>query len=425
MGLFDSVQFDPQSYNPIGGLLRRLQEWQWQNPNAQGFPPLDGNVGNALKPTIIAAPPSDNEPQRGPPLNISPPPMAMPQAQQASPLANIFGGLSNGIAANPMTLMALGSGIMQGGFGKGLQLAMAGSSLDQKNKQMQQAQNATIAALKAKGFSDAEIALAASSPEAMKAAISKIMPTYSAHNVGSTAGSFNPATGDFKPSYVEPKIEKIQPGESIIQIGGSPGGERSATPITGLPQLPAKFGDVSEMRKEIGALPEVKRVAEATPIFRSMVQSASKNSAAADLDFVYGVAKIFDPDSVVREGEMKLVGSAQSLPEDIRGYIERVAMGGGRLTPEARSRILEVAHTRINELKGGFDARVNPYADIAKRFGIRPEDVIPTVPAIPDYKPNAPISNAPSTAAIPEGATATNPKTKQRIRMQGGQWVPM
>lgn len=289
MGLFDSFQFDPQGYNPIGGLLQHLQDWQWRQ-QGQGFPAMNGGVGDALKPPVIAAPPADNEPQRGPPLNISPSQMATPRAPQASPLANIFNGLSNGIADNPMMLMALGSGIMQGGFGKGLQLAMMASVEDQKNKQNKQAQNATIAALKAKGFSDAEIALAASSPEAMKAAISKIMPTYSAHNVGSTAGSFNPATGDFKPTYVEPKIEKIQPGESLYQIGGQPGGQRDATIIasggpekppagfewvdknnpgkgmTAIPggpatQLPSETaGRIAMMETAAGALPDARRV---------------------------------------------------------------------------------------------------------------------------------------------------------------------
>lgn len=135
MGLFDSFQFDPQSYNPIGGLLQRLQDWQWQQ-QGQGFQPMDGNFGNALKPSVIAAPPADNEPQRGAPLSISPTPMASPQAHQISPLSNMLNGISNGIAANPMTLMALGGGIMQGGLGKGLSSAaqMAGVEAQLRNK---------------------------------------------------------------------------------------------------------------------------------------------------------------------------------------------------------------------------------------------------------------------------------------------------
>lgn len=172
MGIFDQFQFDPQTYamvNPLAGLLQRLPEWQWQNPNSQGFTPLDSGIGNAVKPPVIAAPPSDNEPQRGPPLNISPPPMAAPQAPQASPLANLFSGISNGIADNPMTLMALGSGIMQGGFGKGLQLALMASGADQKNKQSKQAQNATVAALLKHGLDQETASVVAGNPQILTA----------------------------------------------------------------------------------------------------------------------------------------------------------------------------------------------------------------------------------------------------------------
>lgn len=61
---------------------------------------------------------------------------SQPIAPQAAPAQapGIFGSLSNRISNNPMTLMALGAGIMQGGFGKGLQGAMTGAQLDQKTK---------------------------------------------------------------------------------------------------------------------------------------------------------------------------------------------------------------------------------------------------------------------------------------------------
>ena len=49
-----------------------------------------------------------------------------------------------------------------------------------------------------------------------------------------------------------------------------------------------------------------------------MINSAQKNTAASDLDFVYGIAKIFDPESVVREGEMKLAAGAQSIPQQLQ-----------------------------------------------------------------------------------------------------------
>ncbi len=173
-------------------------------------------------------------------------------------------------------------------------------------------------------------------------------------------------------------------------------------PVGGLGQSSPNMDAVSGIRKEVGALPEVKRYGEALPIFRSMIQSHNKDSAAADLDYVYGVAKIFDPDSVVREGEMKLVGSAQSLPEDIKGFIKRVVNGEGRLSPEARQRILEVANTRMQELKGSTDSRIEPYKGIAQRNNIRIEDILPGMQEYPQIPKPAVAPGATPTSAPPE-----------------------
>jgi hypothetical protein len=86
-------------------------------------------------------------------------------------------------------------------------------------------------------------------------------------------------------------------------------------------------------------------------IFPQFLPSRGKDSAATDLDLARGAAKIFDPNAVVREGEVKLVGKAQSIPEDVQVLMRRVAFGEGRLTPQARARILEVVRTHLGELK--------------------------------------------------------------------------
>ena len=169
--------------------------------------------------------------------------------------------------------------------------------------------------------------------------------------------------GDGKP-YLPEGYSQAQPTEVKASDGTPMAWDRAtntARPIGGMTPGRPKFEDIASLRKDISALPETKRYGEAAPIFRSMVKSAPNPSAAADLDFVYGVAKIFDPDSVVREGEMKLVGQAQSLPEDIKGFIQRVTSGQGRLTQEARYRILEVAQTRMNELRGAYDTRLTHF----------------------------------------------------------------
>jgi hypothetical protein len=83
-------------------------------------------------------------------------------------------------------------------------------------------------ALLARGASPADAMLAASSPEAFKALLSRLWPTYSAHNVGDVSGSFNPATGDFKPQYAAPKFEKVGEGDSLYNVTPSLNGSAPA-----------------------------------------------------------------------------------------------------------------------------------------------------------------------------------------------------
>jgi hypothetical protein len=197
----------------------------------------------------------------------------------------------------------------------------------------------------------------------------------------------------------EYKFEKVAPGDNLYAVDPRRPG---ATPIV---QGGVKPGDVTEMRKEIYALPEVKRYSTAIPIFRSMVESAKNPSSAADLDFVYGIAKIFDPESVVREGEMKLVGHAQSIPEAIKGQMEAAVMGRARLTPEARARILETARTRMGELEGSVNTTIDPYKGRADRAKIRHDDVFPQFPALPDV-PKFSAEQPPPAVPIPAPAAA-------------------
>lgn len=66
--------------------------------------------------------------------------------------------------------------------------------------------------------------------------------------------------------------------------------------------IPPKFDDISGLRKEIQQLPSYKNLSQALPIYRSMAETAGRNSKASDLNLVYGLGKIMDPTSVVREG---------------------------------------------------------------------------------------------------------------------------
>lgn len=167
--------------------------------------------------------------------------------------------------------------------------------------------------------------------------------------------------------------------------------KRNINMASGLSQ--AKTWDMEDsLRKEYTGAGETKRYVEADPIFRSMVKSASNDTGAADLDLVYGIGKIMDPGSVVREGEMVMVNKASPFAEMLQGYIGSI-QGQGKLTPETRSRLLEMARTRMGELRMAHDEITGGITSRAKERGIDPNRVLSrqyeALPDAPIYSPNA------------------------------------
>jgi hypothetical protein len=150
--------------------------------------------------------------------------------------------------------------------------------------------------------------------------------------------------------------------------------QRGIVPASGLSQT--KTWDMEDsLRKEHTGAGETKRYMEADPIYRSMVKSAPNDTGAADLDLVYGIGKIMDPGSVVREGEMVMVNKSSPFAEMLQGYIGSI-QGDGKLTPETRARLLEMARTRMGELRLAYDDLTGGVTARAKERNIDPSRVV-------------------------------------------------
>lgn len=160
--------------------------------------------------------------------------------------------------------------------------------------------------------------------------------------------------------------------------------------------LPASFDDATKLRHEVTQLPSYKNIAQAAPIYKSMVETAGTNSKASDLNLVYGLGKIMDPNSVVREGEMVMVKNTASLPDWLVGAANSLN-GGAALTPETRAAILREAHNRITSYKTMYDQDAGFYRGVASRNRANPDDVIPD---FGEFKPYTPAVAAPTPAAI-------------------------
>ncbi len=144
------------------------------------------------------------------------------------------------------------------------------------------------------------------------------------------------------------------------------------------------FDNISGVRKEVQALPSYKNFAQALPIYRSMIETAGRDSKASDLNLVYGLGKIMDPTSVVREGEMVMVNKTSSLPDWLRGAINQLN-GGATLSPATRNALLQEAQGRIQGYKTAFDQDASQYQGIAQRYNINQDDIIPNFGDVPKW----------------------------------------
>lgn len=174
-------------------------------------------------------------------------------------------------------------------------------------------------------------------------------------------------------------------------------------PVPG--STPPKFDDISGVRKEIQQLPAYKNLAQAAPIYKSMVETAGRSSKASDLNLVYGLGKIMDPTSVVREGEMVMVKNTASIPDWFQGVIASLN-GGAALTPETRQAIMKEAYGRVQGYSDEFGRNIEQYKGIAQRNNMNEADIIPPIDKFEPWTA-PPQDGAPTAQPAPEGAQPT------------------
>ncbi|WP_454655102.1 hypothetical protein [Bosea beijingensis] len=143
--------------------------------------------------------------------------------------------------------------------------------------------------------------------------------------------------------------------------------------------------DVTNLRKEVQQLPSYKNLAQAAPIYRSMFDTAGRNTKASDLNLVYGLGKIMDPTSVVREGEMIMVKNSAGMSEQLMGAINALN-GGAALTPETRQALMQEAYSRMDTYRQQFDQDMGQYRGIVGRRGFNADDVIPNIGEFKPYE---------------------------------------
>lgn len=139
---------------------------------------------------------------------------------------------------------------------------------------------------------------------------------------------------------------------------------------------------VTAIRSRYEDVPEVKNYRAVVPIFNSAVNAP--DTRAGDIQFAYTIGKIFDPNSVVREGELKLVGEAATVMQKYLGELRTLTEGKGRLTPQTRRELLETARARAVELQNAEQAARKPYAEQAAARNLPAHQIFGDMPKLAD-----------------------------------------
>jgi len=143
-----------------------------------------------------------------------------------------------------------------------------------------------------------------------------------------------------------------------------------------------KIVDLStSLRKEFEGLPEVKNYKEALPAYQAVIDAAKRNTPQADINLVYGIAKMYDPTSVVREGEYSTIVNSANIPDKIKGYAQYLA-GGGKFTPEVKAALVNEAQGRMQSFDDQFKKARMDFEDISGNSGAKPSLLFPR-----PYKP--------------------------------------
>ncbi len=175
-----------------------------------------------------------------------------------------------------------------------------------------------------------------------------------------------------------------------------------------------------QLRKEFESLPEVKDFKVILP----QLVSARKapDTGAGDLQMVYTVAKLLDPQSVVRESETAMVLDSTHPMARIFGTANFMLGGNGRLTPGIRKQMLDMLNERALATRRQYDAARKNFDEYAQQSGFDRQWVTGTHPAA-SVDPSARLGAAPARQEAPPSAVEflrKNPQTKAAFKAKYG-----
>lgn len=193
--------------------------------------------------------------------------------------------------------------------------------------------------------------------------------------------------------------------EAAIARGGSGGGSQLS---------PQQFNRANALRDEYNRLTGDYRgvaniVARSENYASSVASGQQQPNSQADIGLVYALAKVYDPTSVVREGEFATVARSGGLGPQIQGYVNRI-LSDGRLPDQIRNGIMASLRQTYQSQRRQYDQVRSRYEGLASQSGIDPSFVIDDYEAAGAQAPN-------------QDSSGGLPPVSQRVVGQTYQWT--
>jgi hypothetical protein len=128
-----------------------------------------------------------------------------------------------------------------------------------------------------------------------------------------------------------------------------------------------------DMKKQFESDSAVALYKQSLPELAKAVTAAP--GAQGDINVVYSFAKVMDPGSVVREGEIQFANASASLVQRVRQYLGAVQRGKG-LDPEVRNGLIKEMNSAVAEYNKGYSSAYKQYSSMARGAGFDPAEVI-------------------------------------------------
>lgn len=177
-------------------------------------------------------------------------------------------------------------------------------------------------------------------------------------------------------------LQTIIPGSSVTKTSNDSwnleygqGNQKQSFPIyTGKITDPKVKVDV-ENRERDQFVSRNQNFNDISVAYKTMIGLAKDGTGASDMGLIYQIMKVWDPRSVVREGEFAIAQQTGSVPNNIVSLYNQ-AVSGQKLTPEIRQQLIDAAKSKFQTTLSQTleDGRNVTY--LAQKRGLNPEGVI-------------------------------------------------